>query len=106
MCTVSVRLPLAELLLGEQPGIPHSFCYLRVTVSKSPLLQETTTTTTVTSELAAYTLEMASLDDRDLDILTSELFSTPLNLSPIRVSHRHYFTEAQSQNALWALRRP
>ncbi len=72
---MSVRLPLAELLLGEQPGIPHSFCFLRVTVSKSPLLQETTTTTTtVTSEIAAYTLEMASFDDRDLDILTPGFF--------------------------------
>ncbi len=77
MCT-GVRLPPAEQVPGEQPGIPHPVHFLRVTVSKSPLLQETTI---ITSELAASMLEMASFDDGDLDILMPGLFSACLNLS-------------------------
>ncbi len=51
----------------------------------------------MTPELAAYILEMASFDDRDLDILTPGLFSTCLHHSPKQVSHQQYFAEAQSQ---------
>ncbi len=55
---------------------------MRVPVSKSLLLQKTT----ITSELAVYTLEMSSFDDGDLDILTPGLFHTSINLSPKRVA--------------------
>ncbi len=79
--------------MREQPSIPHPFRFLCVTISKSPLLQETS----ITCELAGYTLEMVSFDDRNSDIFAPELFSAHLNLSPKRVSHRHYFAEAQSQ---------
>ncbi len=65
-------------MLGEQPGIPYPSRFLPVTISKFPLLQETTI---ITSELGAYTLELASFDDGDLDILMLGLFSTYLNLS-------------------------
>ncbi len=84
MCTAGIRLPLAERALGEQPDIPHPFRFLRVTVSKSQLLGETTVTT---CELAAYMLEMASFDDEDLDILTPGLFSARLNLSLKQAFH-------------------
>ncbi len=62
---------------------PHSFCFLAVTISKSPLLRKTTV---ITSELAAYMLEMANFVDRDLDILMPGLFSACLSLSPKQVS--------------------
>ncbi len=89
MCTAGIRLWVAKKVAGEQPDIPQPFRSLVVNISKSPLLRKTAI---MTSELTANTLEMASSEDGDLDIVMPGLFSAHLNLS-----HRQYFAEAKSQ---------
>ncbi len=80
MCTAGMRLPLAEQVPGR--AAQHSPPLLLPACYHFKVPNATRKTTIITTELAVYTLEMASFDGGDLDTLTQELFSTRLNLSP------------------------